>query len=444
MAARREIIAQVLLGVDGVAPQSSAPLAKHIKMAASPFSFMRGSAALFYRDLAERDWGRFPPALRDAIPLTAIQGDCHLSNFGFITEEGSHGDSVIFSLNDFDDACIGHGVWDLLRFATSLHLAADYLQGVQRGRYQQVKKADFSGRPVADDAMARRANEIFLDSYIAQCDALSSAGGGHKQVIDDFPAGHVLQPLWCKARKRAAGGAQFSRKSALAKAAVWQQADIRFDRQSRDFAELTAARRGELEAHFAPYMDDCVLDVAERLDAGTGSVNMGRYYFLVGPQQGHYPGDLELCHIVEVKQQRRAAPLAFFAGLSPTNQLNPAHLTVVCQRRMQRQADLVLDETVWQGVHWLIRSRHHAKVGIAPEALLTQPAAGEAGLLQYGRACGRALALAHSRGDRRSTRYEQALCKNLPPQRRALLDAAAGCAEQTQRDWALLKDMLAL
>ena len=437
---RQEVVAQVLTSVDGVAPGGAEPLPKHVKMAANPFSFMRGSAALFYRDLAGA-WSSLPPPLRGGLPLTCVQGDCHLSNFGFITEEGSHGDSVIFSLNDFDDACIGHAGWDLLRFAASVHLAADYLQGVAAGRYRPAKAVDFAGLAVPDTAAVERANRQFFASYIATCDALASSARGGDEVIDTFAAGHVLRPLWLKAKKRAAGGRHFGTKSALAKAAVWWQADIRFDGDNPVFATPQATERRELVSHFAPFMDDHILDVAARLDAGTGSVNMGRYYFLVGPRPGQYPRDLPLCHIVEVKQQRRAAPLGFFADLSPVNRLNPAHLTVVCQRRMQRQADLVLDETLWRGSHWLVRSRHHAKVGIAPQVLLTEVAA--TGLSQYAETCGRALALAHSRGDRRSTRYEQAACQTLPQHLPVLLEAAAACAEQARGDWALLKDSMA-
>jgi len=34
---------------------------------------------------------------------------------------------------------------------------------------------------------------------------------------------------------------------------------------------------------------------------------------------------------------------------------------------MQRKPDLVLDEVKFENAHYLIRSRHHAKVGIDPQ-----------------------------------------------------------------------------
>ncbi|WP_420933035.1 DUF2252 family protein [Alteromonas sp. A081] len=41
-----------------------------------------------------------------------------MSNFGFLTEKGSHGDTVIFTSNDFDDACVGRAHWDIIRLLT--------------------------------------------------------------------------------------------------------------------------------------------------------------------------------------------------------------------------------------------------------------------------------------------------------------------------------------
>lgn len=441
MSNRREIITRVLTDTDGVAPRSNSPLSKHVKMAASPFRFMRGSAPLYYRDLAERTCNLIPEKLFTHIPRCLIQGDCHISNFGFITEEGSHGDQVVFSLNDFDDACVGHAVWDLLRFATSLQLSQDYLCGLTSGLY--AGKNSFQGdAPAPSEQDAVRAVMAFLRAYLSACEDSIGDEKTRHTVVKRFKKDHFLYPLWKKARKRAAGGKNFSSKSSLAKAARWSDGDINFDLQNSQFKPLGVATSEALKAHFAPFMDDCVLDVIERLDAGTGSVNMTRYYFLVGPERGQYPDDLHLCHIVEVKQQRHAAALAYFRELNPMNRLNPAHLTQVCQQRMQRHPDLILDETEWQGAHWLVRSRHHAKVGIDPEDLLVKNDGDESAMETYAAACGRALALAHSRADRRSTRFEQAVCFNLPEFYEVLADASLTLAEKTRGDWVLLKSIL--
>ena len=102
-------------------------LSKHQKMALNPFRFLRGSSGLFYADI-QSGLLKLPPALVQQVPFTTVMGDCHISNFGFFTEDGSYGQRVIFAPNDFDDACIGPAVWDLSRYIISLLLAADGLQ----------------------------------------------------------------------------------------------------------------------------------------------------------------------------------------------------------------------------------------------------------------------------------------------------------------------------
>ena len=127
-------------------------------------------------------------------------------------------------------------------------------------------------------------------------------------------------------------------------------------------------------------MDDDIVDITSRENAGTGSVNMRRFYFLVGPKKPHNAESFRYCHIVEVKQQRKAAPLFYFDNVCPVNRLNPAHLTARSQRRMQRRPDLLLDEVIWDNAHWLIRSRHHAKVGLDPHDIgMGNKAAGSMG-----------------------------------------------------------------
>lgn len=63
-------------------------------------------------------------------------------------------------------------------------------------------------------------------------------------------------------------------------------------------------------------------------------------------------------------------------------------------------------------------------------------------LAEYAAASGEALALAHARGDRRSTRFEAAMADVLAEVADTLLEAAAGYAAQVIADWRLMQDML--
>lgn len=88
---------------------------KFRKMAANPFAFYRGSACLFYNDIRDFD----DPWADDRTSRVWIHGDLHLENFGtYMNSEGT----LVFDVNDFDEAYVGHFSWDLRRFVASLAL----------------------------------------------------------------------------------------------------------------------------------------------------------------------------------------------------------------------------------------------------------------------------------------------------------------------------------
>jgi uncharacterized protein (DUF2252 family) len=82
------------------------------RMAASPFAFYRGAAAVMAHDLART------PSLGIHV---VIDGDAHLNNFGLY---GTPQRDVVFDLNDFDEAVIGPWEWDVKRLTASVNLAA--------------------------------------------------------------------------------------------------------------------------------------------------------------------------------------------------------------------------------------------------------------------------------------------------------------------------------
>jgi len=85
---------------------------RYSRMLVSPFSFLRGSAALMADDLS-----RTPSS---GIYVQAC-GDCHLLNFGaFATPERK----LVFDINDFDETLPAPWEWDIKRLATSFVVAA--------------------------------------------------------------------------------------------------------------------------------------------------------------------------------------------------------------------------------------------------------------------------------------------------------------------------------
>jgi uncharacterized protein (DUF2252 family) len=86
---------------------------KFRKMAADPFAFYRGSAPLFYADVCglEDGW------VDEATSRVWIQGDLHAENYGTYMDSAG---VLVFDVNDFDEAYLGHYTWDLQRMAASL------------------------------------------------------------------------------------------------------------------------------------------------------------------------------------------------------------------------------------------------------------------------------------------------------------------------------------
>ena len=82
------------------------------RMAASPFAFLRGAAAVMAWDLSHT-------------PITGIQtlidGDGHINNFGLY---GTPQRDIVVDLNDFDEAVVGPWEWDLKRLVASINVAA--------------------------------------------------------------------------------------------------------------------------------------------------------------------------------------------------------------------------------------------------------------------------------------------------------------------------------
>src|SRR3954454_6448856 len=94
------------------------------RMAASPFAFFRGAAAVMAADL-----GKTPVSgLR-----VQLCGDAHLSNFGAFAAPDR---SLVFDLNDFDESLPGPFEWDVKRLAASFEIA-----GRHRGLPESARRA---------------------------------------------------------------------------------------------------------------------------------------------------------------------------------------------------------------------------------------------------------------------------------------------------------------
>src|SRR5689334_754125 len=108
---RRRDALETILAQNQIRVPELAPI-RHQRMAASPWNYYRGAAAVMAGDLASQP---------DSGLMVQLCGDAHVLNFGlWATPERN----LSFDLRDFDETLPGPFEWDIKRFAASLVVAA--------------------------------------------------------------------------------------------------------------------------------------------------------------------------------------------------------------------------------------------------------------------------------------------------------------------------------
>src|SRR5262245_16551957 len=152
---------------------------KHRRMAASAFTFLRGTFYRWYQL-----WPKVCSSLLDA-PVVPSVGDLHIENFGTWRDlEGR----LVWGVNDVDEACSLPYTNDLVRLATSAVLAARQggLRSVRREICEAivtgyVRSIGQGGRPFVLEEQARWLRRIATNDlrdpvvFWARFDALRSA-----------------------------------------------------------------------------------------------------------------------------------------------------------------------------------------------------------------------------------------------------------------------------
>lgn len=88
---------------------------RYARMLASPFSFLRGAAAIMASDLAKSQTSGL---------TVQTCGDAHMANFGVFASAERN---LIFGINDFDETLSGPWEWDLKRLVTSIVVGGRFL-----------------------------------------------------------------------------------------------------------------------------------------------------------------------------------------------------------------------------------------------------------------------------------------------------------------------------
>ena len=256
---------------------------------ADPYAFFRGTAALFYDTLA------LSRSLESS-PLVLACGDLHLENFG-----SYKGDNrlVYFDLVDFDESCIAPLVFELVRFWTSILVAAKPLK--------------------ISDATAGKMIQHLLDHHIAN--VVAGKPRWTERALATGPVKKLLQSLKGRRRRDLINERTVSKSG---KRRLLTDGEKSLAISAKDRAQAysilhTFAITQPLPAFFEP------IDIARRI-AGNGSLGLERYVALVrgdGSADGQYLIDIKFAN---------ASALATRIAVTQPHWKNDAERVVSIQR----------------------------------------------------------------------------------------------------------------
>jgi uncharacterized protein (DUF2252 family) len=391
---------------------------RYERMAATPFAFYRGAAAVMAADLAS--------LTRTSLKLQ-ICGDAHLVNFGgFASPERD----MVFDLNDFDETHPGPFEWDLKRFAASLEVASRARNFTASERtsivYQGIRKYQ--------QAMLEFSQMHNLDIWYSKLDAESIVRQWGKE------AGAELMK---RLRQAATKATTKDHLKAMAKLTHTVDGKLRFLSDPPLLVPMSEIERGEYDIEAAirdslraykrtlqgdrrKFIDDYLFtDLALKV-VGVGSVGTRCWVALFIGRDQSDPLFLQL-------KQAEASVLEPFTGKSKFN--NHGQRVVEGQRLMQAASDVLLG---WQRVagpdglerDFYLRQMWDWKASVDIDVMGPVPM----GL--YAQMCGWTLARAHARsGD------AIALASYLGAKdtfARSLTRFAATYADQNEKDHATL------
>ena len=286
---------------------------KFRKMAADPFAFYRGSAYLFYSDMDV-----LPDRFADERTSRVwIQGDLHAENYGtYMSADGV----LVFDVNDFDEAYLGHFTWDLRRMAASLGLLG------------------FS-KALSDDTIAR-AIENYATSYLTQVEAFARGDNDEDFRLTLENTDGALHDVLLEARMKTQVG--------LLESLTSVEDYERSFRDGHGARRLGADEQGEVYAAYQGYLDTIpeakrqesvsytVKDIVGRTGFGIGSAGLPAYNLLIEGRTEALENDV----VLSMKQGNVAAISAVVKNDQIADYFShQGHRTAVSQRALQAHAD---------------------------------------------------------------------------------------------------------
>jgi uncharacterized protein (DUF2252 family) len=387
------------------------------RMAASPFAFLRGAAAVMAADLA--------PSPVTGLRVQAI-GDAHISNFGvFATPERR----LDFDVNDFDETLPAPWEWDVKRLVASVAVAAQENGAGRKAAAAAAERGAVAYRAAMRDLAARPTLETWyahLDvADLVQREASRKRRSRDEKALDKIRLRTSAQVAG-KLTERVDGKLRFKSLPPL----VSPLRDLVGEDDADQARELILRGLAGYRTSLAPERRQLLdrfrlVDVARKI-VGVGSVGTR---CLVGLFIGHSDDDVL---VLQFKEATRSV-LEPYAERSQYRQSGAR--VVNGQRLVQVASDVFLGyNALEEGQHYYWRQLRDMKASAEIATL------GQKQFDTYVRACAWCLAHAHARsGD------PIAIAAYLG--RSEAFDAAMGVfaaayAEQTKADWGALKQAI--
>jgi uncharacterized protein (DUF2252 family) len=382
---------------------------RYARMLASPFAFLRGSAAVMAADLA--------PSAVTGIMVQAC-GDMHVANFGVFASAERN---LVFGINDFDETLPAPWEWDLKRLAASAVVACRFM-GADRALCEEAARAAVRSYRKRMRDYAEMGNLDIWYARMSEQDVLAALTPQARQIV---------ARITTKARQR--GHVQV-----LAKIAelvddrhriVESKPLIVRETHAKDGRPIKEALTEALETYFSSLATDRrfllaryrIIDAARKV-VGVGSVGTGCWVILMAGNDADDPLFLQY-------KEAQPSVLAPYTKAS-RRWANEGERVVAGQRLIQGAPDIFLGWGKAGTTHFYMRQLRDMKgsAEFDPNNVKLFP--------EYCKLCGWALALAHAKSS------DPALIAGYLGKSEGMDDAitrfAVAYADQTERDYAAL------
>ena len=291
---------------------------KYELLKSDPFSFFRGTNHIFYEDLNRQQLS--------ASPDCWICGDLHLENFG--TFKGDNR-LVYFDLNDFDESILANVSWEIVRVITSILIGFHSLKITDKEALKSVK------------VFLKKYSEVLVE--------------GKPKYIEPKIAKGIVKKFLNKVQERSDGDQLTGRTKEKAHR-------LHLSKYGGRQLQINKTLKKELIEAFTPWMESNnqapnnykVLDVRFRF-AGTGSVGINRYVFLIQKVT-----DNKKHMLIDMKEATHSS-LAPFVKVNQPNWESEAERMITVQRIMQNTSPAQLSSMSFQGKDYVMQELQPTK-----------------------------------------------------------------------------------